>query len=904
MSNINSSTIIATLLNDTQKPIFLLGGGASVTSGIPLAGEIVNLAAKWAYAREHAKNPDDPRITKSDWYPWLLSRHSSWFKEETPPASLFPYAVENLLNPQKTRKEFWIKILNPDVKSSIGYLRLVELMHLNKIRNVLTTNFDACILNARTERNRPHHLDVIDNPSDYTKISSTPSWPSLIYLHGAVENYTDKNLIEEVETLDENLVNNLVPLLKDYPLVVIGYRGYEKSVMQHLLINNAARTFNYKNGIYWCLKRGEKAEDATPFVKQLALTIGTNFQFVEIESFDNLFDKVIWPYLEDEKSEINPVREFQNLDFKPIEIKNFDLKVAAEYDENDLDKPLFRSRITNYCTKLNVFIPEKIEDEWLINQAQNLNLIRKSKNGMSVTNAGLLLFAKDTQTLIPSATILVRFLGPAIWLRKVFKDESIQEDFVERTIGGNLWSQVNDITDALSLVNKRFRLKDEKSIDVMPYDPIALKEVIVNSLVHREYETNLNNLIEVHADRIIVKNPGGLMEEVIPAFEDTDMMREIKKGVRGVKGYRNPALADLFYSSGDMDKRGSGLYDVVYRSEQNSGSVNFGPNLSNTEFEVTLWSRPEAVDEITNTAVTLNIVTTKFSTNIIEIEKLPDYIYSAPFICKNVKEMFELYPTVRFPPFTITENMVFSFTELNKSNNALRNIIDLTAVTHLLINELVEKPEGEKMLVRMLNDYLRSYMMKLGLIVDPKKKRAYFPKTEDGERVISYQARFKKATRTVVRPRYNAAKDKIRYWEHKAFYYSVKRYGDDWTIIIESSYVFTLDGYKNLFAPLKTGALATKKASRDYNINVLNDLTFWLWALAKGATGVFRINASEHENLGDELILKRDFLTQNLNNVESLIEDVDIDNGDLEDLDIDEEIGQIADEERQELSKD
>jgi len=258
--NIQSSAMIATLLKENPKPVFLLGAGASVTSGIPLAGEIVSLAAKWAYARQSGKDTNDPRITRSDWYPWLQANHS-WFKDDVPQATLFPYAVEHLLQPQKVRKDFWIQILNPDVPISIGYLRLVELMHLKKITNVLTTNFDECIAKARTQTNRPHHIDIIKTPSDYTKISSTPPYPSAIYLHGAVENYTDKNVIEEIAKMDETFIQNLIPLLKDYPLVVIGYRGYEASVMQHLLIDNAEKLFNFKNGIYWCIRKGDKPED-------------------------------------------------------------------------------------------------------------------------------------------------------------------------------------------------------------------------------------------------------------------------------------------------------------------------------------------------------------------------------------------------------------------------------------------------------------------------------------------------------------------------------------------------------------------------------------------------------------------------------------------------------------------
>ncbi len=895
MSNLKNSAIIATLLRETPKPVFLLGAGASVTSGVPLAGEVVSKAVKWAYARQNGKNVDDPRVTRSDWYPWLVSSQT-WFKEDVPMATLFPYAVENLLQPQKVRKDFWIKVLNPDVPISIGYLRLVELMHLGMITNVLTTNFDECISRARNQINRPHHIDVIKTSSDYTKISSTPPYPSLIYLHGAVENYTDKNVIEEIQKLDSTLVRHIVPLLKDYPLVVIGYRGYEASIMQHLLINNADKTFNYKNGIYWCIRKGEKPEDATDHVKTLAKTIGSNFQFVEIESFDHLFDKVIWSHLEIQRTKIQPLQTSVDTTQSEIDFKNFDLKNAKLYETEDFDNALVRVRITNYCNKLNISVPEKVDEQWLHDQLLYLNIIRSTKEYTYSTNAGLLLFSRNPQKNIPSAKVVVRFVGNESWLQKILDDKTISGAVFEKVIEGNLWNQLNEISNALALINKPFRLKSEKSENVLPYDPIALKEVIVNSFVHRDYEIDDVNIIEIYPDRILIKNPGGLTEEVKPFFEDEIMYEEIKKGRRGIKGYRNPVLADLFYSSGDMDKRGSGLYDVVTRSEQNKGFVNFSPNIENTEFVVQMWCRPETIDEVTNTASPLSIITTKFSTNIIEVKIIPDSVYYAPSLYNKAKEAFEIYKNTSFPPFHLYEKQIFSFSDMRNGNNVLRNLIKTNEIQRYAIDEFLSLDEGEKRFIRMFNDCLKSHFYRKGMIVDQERKRAYYPKTEEGERIVSYQARFKKATRTIVRPRYNAAKDKIRYWEHKAFTYSVKKFGNEWGIMIEPSYVFTLDGEKQLLASQRVGALATKKASRDYNINVLNDLTFWMWVLSNGSNDVFKLNTSSISGFGDNIILSNEYLSTSLNYVQNM-EEIEEEQRLLDDSDLDEEIAQIAEKE-------
>jgi hypothetical protein len=271
-------------------------------------------------------------------------------------------------------------------------------------------------------------------------------------------------------------------------------------------------------------------------------------------------------------------------------------------------------------------------------------------------------------------------------------------------------------------------------------------------------------------------------------------------------------------------------------------------------------------------------------------------VYYAPSLYGTAKEMFSIYDNISFPPFHLHEKKVFSFSDPRKTNNTLRNIIDLKNIQHYATDEFLDLEEGDRRFIRMINDYLKSYLYKLGLIVDQDKKRAYFPKTEDGERVVTYQARFKRATRTIVRPRYNAAKDKIRYWEHKAFTYSVKRFGDQWGLLIEPTYVFTRDGRKLLLASERIGPLATKKASRDYNINVLNDITFWMWVMSKGTQDVFRLSVSAHEDWEDDIILSSDYLSASLNYVEN-VDEVGEENLIVDDSDIDEEIAKIAEEE-------
>src|ERR1700733_10254837 len=70
---------IRSLLLDGSSPVLLLGAGASVTSGIPAAGATAEKAARWAWCREAGRSPEDIRIQRSDYWPWLCRQ--SWFSE-------------------------------------------------------------------------------------------------------------------------------------------------------------------------------------------------------------------------------------------------------------------------------------------------------------------------------------------------------------------------------------------------------------------------------------------------------------------------------------------------------------------------------------------------------------------------------------------------------------------------------------------------------------------------------------------------------------------------------------------------------------------------------------------------------------------------------------------------------
>ena len=823
-------------------PIFLLGAGASLSSGIPLAGEMVERIARWGYCRDNSRSPEDPRIRRSDWYRWL--ENHNWYRKDRQQADNYPATIENILQPREVRRSFLLEILNTQVQTSEGYKGMAELMARKLVRTVLTTNFDRILPDLRKINRRLRHVDVIQTASDYTKLSTSPRYPQIVYLHGSVENYNDKNTLTETAHLDEALVSRLIPFLRDHPLVVIGYRGVESSVMRHLLINNAAAAENYRNGIYWCALdyKKESPNALAPFVHELAGETQRAFHVVPIDGFDSVMGELTDYVIH---QQIDSTHVQATMQSEEAAIRSYDLQPIKESSLDDFDWPTMRVRLSQYCEKMGIPVPPTGNDERLTQLLCDQELAVRTEGGsVFPTVGGYLLFAEIPQHHIQPAQVIVRLKGGAEWLESVFDvsdDAGLDEEVIEQVIEGNLWEQLDEIYALLYRVNRSFLLKEGRhSRSVYAYPPDALREMVVNALVHRDYEKNEPIVIEIEETHIRVRNPGGLVEDVIDQMIDTPQREiedafaiEIKKGTRGIRGYRNPVVADLFYGAEEMEKAGSGLADVWQESEKNKNKVNFGPIDDNMAFEIMISRRPEVADTITRTASSSDNFT-RYASNLLEVVSLPDVIWHAGTNMRRAKEVWEKTGADWLPPFMLYSGQLFTFHDLSIPANPLDAVIDISNIGKMTVEEFTDA-YGEQRLIWLLNTCFFRHLEAQELWVDKQRKRAYFPRANGELRKIKYQARLRQATRTVVKKR-------NRYWEHKSFWFRFERFGDVWTLVLLPSYVFTTDGKAKLLSGDLVNRFSTKRQSRDYNKVIHNDLVFWTQVLSGGKYGTFALN--------------------------------------------------------------
>ncbi len=228
------------------------------------------------------------------------------------------------------------------------------------------------------------------------------------------------------------------------------------------------------------------------------------------------------------------------------------------------------------------------------------------------------------------------------------------------------------------------------------------------------------------------------------------------------------------------------------------------------------------------------VITARYLSNLLEVPTWPETVWHAGTVARKPADVWEGVGDISLPAFILADARLYTFADLSDPTNRFLGKINPCDVRAMATADFMTDEEGERRFVRLLNQCLYRYLSAHGLIVDRKRQRTYFPRSDAGPREITYQARLRQATRTVTRPVISKTTQKVRYWEHEAIRFGFDRLGDAWTLHLVPGYVFTVNGSSKLVEGPRVGPLATRRAARDYNPQVHNDLVFWLWVLAQG----------------------------------------------------------------------
>lgn len=246
-------------------------------------------------------------------------------------------------------------------------------------------------------------------------------------------------------------------------------------------------------------------------------------------------------------------RQTVDMAFEDLQRKDFSLsdislaRVKAFLQESETSFKVTKANLHSFLSSLGVY-----------------------KDGM-VNNAGILLFTgKINQFIFHSETILAAFKGTEV--NYIYDRKDVRDD---------LLTQLNESLAFLKKqLNVRSEIREFNRYDIYEIPLDALREAVVNALVHRDYSMRGTSVyVRVFDDRVEIENPGGLPSG-------------FSKSQFGKASFRrNPIVADLFHRMHKVERMGTGIKkikDLIKAANLKEPFFEY-----DTFFKVTFYRDPE-----------------------------------------------------------------------------------------------------------------------------------------------------------------------------------------------------------------------------------------------------------------------------------------------------------------------
>jgi len=184
-------------------------------------------------------------------------------------------------------------------------------------------------------------------------------------------------------------------------------------------------------------------------------------------------------------------------------------------------------------------IPSIIKETDNTTLLQKLNLIDDG----DLKRAAVLLFGNDPQKFYRQSVVRIG---------KFLSDTEIQTTDI---VKGNLFTQLES---ALEILRTKYLVSNIKyegihRRDILEYPYEALREAIINALIHRDYSGTSQIQIRVYPDKLMIMNEGKLPPEI--------PVEKLKTNHLSIP--RNTLLAKIFYYAGFIESWGHGTIKIV-----------------------------------------------------------------------------------------------------------------------------------------------------------------------------------------------------------------------------------------------------------------------------------------------------------------------------------------------------
>lgn len=129
-----------------------------------------------------------------------------------------------------------------------------------------------------------------------------------------------------------------------------------------------------------------------------------------------------------------------------------------------------------------------------------------------------------------------------------------QNEFKDRKeFSGSLFQQIDEVYDYIDFRNQTHSTFQKlRRVDRKDYPDVAIRESLLNLIVHREYSFRASALVSIYTDRVEFTSIGGLVSGV--TLNDVMM---------GISVCRNVKLANVFYRLELIEAYGTGIQKIM-----------------------------------------------------------------------------------------------------------------------------------------------------------------------------------------------------------------------------------------------------------------------------------------------------------------------------------------------------
>ena len=281
-------------------------------------------------------------------------------------------------------------------------------------------------------------------------------------------------------------------------------------------------------------------------MQPLGLSLGKDTIEDFLNKLKNHTDPVLYPSVSIKTYGIGEIVEISipESDYKPVfcfekayirvgktnqKISTQELKeLIKRYEPTNFDEQILR-----FLVPLNEFEEKHIK---------NLDSV--------LTNAEYLCYTKEN-----------KYFPNAIVKAARFKGSNMATFLANQDFQGNITDMADQLLEFIKRnINKKFVIKGEaKHTEVWDYPLLALREAILNALVHRDYSDPGNIQVRIFDDHLEILSPG-----LLPKALD---MKKIFTASRSIP--RNKKIVSIFHKMGLIEQWGSGFHRMLEACKEN-----------------------------------------------------------------------------------------------------------------------------------------------------------------------------------------------------------------------------------------------------------------------------------------------------------------------------------------------